>query len=177
MKHTQNILNFFLSIIFILSCLSCGSTRGGIAYYVLMNDAQGLEKGAGVYISGVKMGEVQKVALADRRACIEFGLSPEVALFGDARASIRAFALADADMHLEIEPGSQNRKKLQEGDRVLFDESSIFDEEFKNVVSSIDSVLASLALGKGILGRLINDSQLGDKLESFLTNCCPQQKN
>ncbi|MFH1436942.1 MAG: MlaD family protein [Pseudomonadota bacterium] len=153
---------------------ACGQGGGGAVYVTTADSALGLEEGAGVYVSGVKVGEVKRVALQERKARIEFSAAQDMALHEDARASIRAFTLADTGMHIELDPGGPDRPPLKPGGSVACDASSVMDGKMDSVMASIDSVLASLVSGEGILGRLLKDPQLADKVEKYLSDRCPQ---
>ena len=171
MKHACTIRRaavFALIILILPPALSaCGPGGGGVVYVTTADDALGLEEGAGVYVSGVKVGEVRRVFLQERKARIAFSVAQDMALHEDARAAIRAFTMADAGMHLEIDPGAPDRPPLKPGGSVACDEPSSMDREMKSVMASVDSVLASLVSGEGILGRLLKDPKLADKVENF----------
>jgi phospholipid/cholesterol/gamma-HCH transport system substrate-binding protein len=116
------------------------SSAPSIELYATFNQIGGLAQRAPVVISGVKVGRVKGIALADDlRARVTFEVNAGLELPVDTSASIRTAGLL-GDQFIELEPGAEDAL-LAGGDEIGFTESAL----------SIES----------LVGQLVHDAGLG----------------
>jgi phospholipid/cholesterol/gamma-HCH transport system substrate-binding protein len=102
----------------------------------------GLSERAPVRIAGVKVGQVERIALGDDlRAHVTLDLDPRLELSTDTMASIRTEGLL-GDQFIELSPGGEE-EILRPGDKLSFTESAI------NLEKLIGSVVHESPLGEG----------------------------
>jgi phospholipid/cholesterol/gamma-HCH transport system substrate-binding protein len=116
------------------------SSAPSIELHATFNQIGGLAQRAPVVISGVKVGRVKQIALADDlRARVTFEVNAGLELPVDTSASIRTAGLL-GDQFIELEPGAEDAL-LAGGDEIGFTESAL----------SIES----------LVGQLVHDAGLG----------------
>lgn len=87
----------------------------------------GLKPRAPVVISGVKVGEVERIDLADDyRARVTLNVDPQLALPIDTTASIVTSGVL-GDRYVSLQPGAEE-EMLKSGDRIEFVESAVILE-------------------------------------------------
>jgi phospholipid/cholesterol/gamma-HCH transport system substrate-binding protein len=118
------------------------SSAPSIELHATFNQIGGLAQRAPVVISGVKVGRVKQIALADDlRARVTFEVNAGLELPVDTSASIRTAGLL-GDQFIELEPGAEDAL-LAGGDEIGFTESAL----------SIES----------LVGQLVHDAGLGEE--------------
>ena len=118
------------------------SAAPGVELHATFNQIGGLAERAPVVISGVKVGRVKQIALADDlRARVTFEVNAGLELPVDTSASIRTAGLL-GDQFLELEPGAEDAL-LAGGDEIGFTESAL----------SIESLVSSLVHDAGLGGE------------------------
>jgi phospholipid/cholesterol/gamma-HCH transport system substrate-binding protein len=116
------------------------SSAASVELHATFNQIGGLTERAPVVISGVKVGRVKQIALADDlRARVTFEVNAGLELPVDTSASIRTAGLL-GDQFIELEPGAEDAL-LGGGDEIGFTESAL----------SIES----------LVGQLVHDAGLG----------------
>lgn len=80
--------------------------RDGYVVYIYFKNIAGLDEKTKVKIAGVNAGMIERIELHDGRAKLTVRMNKEVALYSDARASIKAAGLL-GDKYLEIKTGSE----------------------------------------------------------------------
>ena len=118
------------------------SSAPSIELHATFNQIGGLAQRAPVVISGVKVGRVKQIGLADDlRARVTFEVNAGLELPVDTSASIRTAGLL-GDQFIELEPGAEDAL-LAGGDEIGFTESAL----------SIES----------LVGQLVHDAGLGEE--------------
>jgi phospholipid/cholesterol/gamma-HCH transport system substrate-binding protein len=117
------------------------STAGGLELHATFDQIGGLAERAPVVISGVKVGRVTKIGLAqDLRARVTLDVDAKLELPVDTSASIRTAGLL-GDQFIELQPGAEDQL-LAPGGEIAMTESAL----------SIES----------LVGSLVHDADLGD---------------
>jgi phospholipid/cholesterol/gamma-HCH transport system substrate-binding protein len=117
------------------------SAAGGLELYATFDQIGGLAERAPVVISGVKVGRVTKIGLAqDLRARVTLDVDAKLELPVDTSASIRTAGLL-GDQFIELQPGAEDQL-LAPGGEIAMTESAL----------SIES----------LVGSLVHDADLGD---------------
>ena len=101
--------------------------RGGLVLIANFDELGGLKTRAPVVISGVKVGQVRSIALADDyRARVTLDLDPTLKLPADSSASIVTAGLL-GDRYISLQLGG-DPKLLANGDTLSFTESAVLLE-------------------------------------------------
>jgi phospholipid/cholesterol/gamma-HCH transport system substrate-binding protein len=121
------------------------ATQGGLELHATFDQIGGLAERAPVVISGVKVGKVTKIELAeDLRARVTLDVDAALELPSDTSASIRTAGLL-GDQFIELQPGAEDAL-LAPGGEIAMTESAL----------SIES----------LVGSLVHDAGLGDDGEA-----------
>jgi phospholipid/cholesterol/gamma-HCH transport system substrate-binding protein len=88
--------------------------KKGYRVYVIFEDTAGLYEDTDVKIAGVNSGVVEKIKLVEGKAHVTVRMNPEVKLYSDAEAFIRATGLL-GDKYLEIKAGSVWQPEIKDG--------------------------------------------------------------
>ncbi len=114
--------------------------RKGLLIYADFDEIGGLKERSPVVISGVKVGEVSTIGLADDyRAKVTFNLDPTLKLPIDTTASIVTSGVL-GDRYVSLQPGGDDQI-LKAGDEITFVESAVILER--------------------LLGKLIHNTDVG----------------
>jgi len=99
----------------------------GLKVYADFDEIGGLKPRAPVVVSGVKVGEIESIGLAeDYRARVQFNLDPALALPVDTTASIVTSGVL-GDRYVSLQPGAED-ELLKSGERIEFVESAVILE-------------------------------------------------
>lgn len=121
------------------------ATQGGLELHATFDQIGGLAERAPVVISGVKVGKVTRIELAeDLRARVTLDVDAALELPSDTSASIRTAGLL-GDQFIELQPGAEDAL-LEPGGEIAMTESAL----------SIES----------LVGSLVHDAGLGDDGEA-----------
>jgi phospholipid/cholesterol/gamma-HCH transport system substrate-binding protein len=120
-------------------------TNGGLLLYANFAQIGGLAERAPVRISGVKVGKVARIELAeDMHARVTLDVDAKLALPTDTSASIRTAGLL-GDQFIELEPGAED-ELLTPGGEIALTESALSIEK--------------------LVGSLVHDADLGGDEEA-----------
>lgn len=98
--------------------------RGGLLLAATFEEIGGLKERAPVRVSGVTVGQVQSIQLADDlRARVILNVDPDLELSADTSASIRTNGLL-GDQFVSLEPGAED-DLLQPGETFTYTESAL----------------------------------------------------
>ena len=115
---------------------------GGFELYASFDDIGGLKERAPVKLSGVKVGQVDSVALDDLlRARVKLDLAPGLELPVDSAARILTSGVL-GDQFIALEPGAEE-DTLRPGDEIEFTESALSVEK--------------------LIGKFVNDADLEEE--------------
>jgi phospholipid/cholesterol/gamma-HCH transport system substrate-binding protein len=115
---------------------------GGFELYASFDDIGGLKERAPVKLSGVKVGQVDSVALDDLlRARVKLDLAPGLELPVDSAARILTSGVL-GDQFIALEPGAEE-DILRPGDEIEFTESALSIEK--------------------LIGKFVNDADLEEE--------------
>ena len=86
--------------------------KPGYPLNLYFDSAAGLEQNSQVRVAGVRVGDVEKVALENGRAKVTFRLPPHVVLYRDAKAYLKSEGFL-GEKYIEITPGTPGNPKLE----------------------------------------------------------------
>lgn len=148
----------------------------------VFEDVAGLQAGNTVQLSGVSVGTVDLVSIvSDTSVRVEVVIDDRVRQFirKDAIISIGSEGLMGSKM-LIINPGTGNKKLIEDGDIVQTKQPVNLDAVFSSLKTTIDNtsdiinnlskIAASVQAGEGTIGRLIMDSSLAQDIDSTIVN-------
>ncbi len=124
----------------------------GYVVYALMRDASGLAKRSQVRVAGIPVGTIDNVRLEGELARVDIRMNPEVVLYEDAAATKVASSLL-GEYFIGITPGTEGKRKLKDGDRILIViESTSTDQlirQLSDIARDVKQVTSSLASSVG----------------------------
>ncbi len=119
--------------------ISGGSLFGRVQGYTItavFDDAQGLNTKTGVFIAGIKVGDIDSIKLHDDKALVTLRIWPGVVIGENAKAIIRSKGLL-GEKYIDIVPGSEAAAPLSPGERMLFTESP---PDFAELMDRLDAI-------------------------------------
>ncbi|HTR32187.1 MAG TPA: MlaD family protein [Puia sp.] len=166
--------------LFVLAVFTVGSRQQTFSRTILVrivfDDAEGLQKGNNVWLSGVKVGTVRRLALRDdNRVEVQLliGRAEFSHLYRDASAKIGSDGLI-GNRIIVLNGGSPaaghfTEKGIIRGDRTLRTEDMLatLQENNKNllaITSQVKVIVARINEGKGTIGLLLNDPGVAARL-------------
>ncbi|HEY4717058.1 MAG TPA: MlaD family protein [bacterium] len=151
---------FVFITMFILLWMTFQLERWGkVAGYPLIaafKTAQGVNKETGVFLAGIKVGEVGKIELSDGMAKLQLKVYPQYKVEHDAVAIIRQKGLL-GEKYVEIKPGTLGGPYLKSGESILRTESP---PDYEELITDIGFVADNL---KNISDRILAIIERNDK--------------
>ncbi|HKI47505.1 MAG TPA: MlaD family protein, partial [Balneolales bacterium] len=148
----------------------------------VFEDVAGLQAGNTVRLSGVNVGTVDLVSIvSDTSVRVEVAIDERVRKFirKDAIVSIGSEGLMGSKM-LVINPGTGQKKLIEDGDIVQTKPPVNLDETFSsltttldntsNIINNFSKISTSIQSGNGTIGRLIMDQSLAENIDSTIVN-------
>lgn len=142
----------------------------------------GLKVGNNVRFSGINVGTVSEIELlTDSAVVVKFVIKEDVRHFikTDAKASIGSDGLM-GDKVLTISPGTASKNFVKDNARIQSINAIEIEDIMKGVKTTVDNAavitdqLAEFSYkinnGKGTLSKLLTDEQMGNKLNSTMSN-------
>ena len=148
----------------------------------VFKNVSGLQKGNNVRYSGINIGTVNRIEMENDTA-----IRVSMLLQEKMRSHIKKNAIATigtdglvGSMVINIVPGAGNATLVQEDDEIaslskiatadMLSTLSVTNENAALLTEDLLKVTASLNKGEGTLGRLLNDTVMGNDLKQTLTN-------
>ncbi|MEO0225350.1 MAG: MlaD family protein [candidate division WOR-3 bacterium] len=122
---------------------------------IMFNDVSGLRVGDPVYVRGVEVGTVRKVALMKDRVLVKVGIDPDVLIPKDSKCYLSIQSYFSGDMYINIQLGSDSAATSLD---TLVGRTSIMNIEamFNQLANSLNRLnLDSLSSQIGKEGRLL----------------------
>lgn len=172
--------------ILVVTILTIGSQRKAfvksITLRAVFDDVQGLQPGNNVWLSGMKVGTVKKVAFygssqVEITMNIEQQAQPHIRK--DSRVRITTDGLVGNKI-VVISGGSDSGATVANNDHLQSEHKAGTEElmttlqannmNLLEITGNLKTISRKLTTGEGTLGELINDPTLGNKLKMSLTN-------
>ena len=153
--------------------------REGYNVYVYFSNIAGLDEKTKIKVAGVDAGVIEKITLEGGRAKLRIRVYPEIKLYRDATASIKASGLL-GDKYLDIGPGSE-KPELKEGetirmvrepidvDEMIYRLVSISDS-FKVLTENLNDILGSEETKKALRETANNLARITENLNASITS-------
>jgi len=156
----------FLILIYMSLRVSKLERIQGEHYFALFPTVSGLTKGAPVEVAGVVVGRVEKIELEGKMAKVRFVISKEVALFEDAKATLRTHG-ALGDKFIEIDPGTSEKEPLKPGEVIL---STYVTPDLDQLFLSLQKTAQGFADMGEALRELMGEKETRDALKELVVN-------
>lgn len=134
----------------------------GYRINIYFNEVAGLLEKAWVRVAGVKVGKVEQITLAGRKAKVTVWLREHVKLHSDAKANIVATGLLGVK-YVELTLGSEEKPILKNGDSIAGIDPVGIDKLISQGMSGIGEL-------SKVLVRLTEEGGIGENLTSTLKN-------
>jgi phospholipid/cholesterol/gamma-HCH transport system substrate-binding protein len=148
----------------------------------IFNNVSGLKSGNNIRFGGIAIGTVEGIQLlTDTSVLVNMSIKSEVRKFikQDATASIGSDGLV-GDRVVIISPGTMNREPVKDNEVIAAHTPVETEQILEGLKTSADNAalitqqLAEVAYkvnhGRGIIGRLLGDSSLGNNLNATMVN-------
>ena len=150
--------------------------------HVVFDDVQGLQTGNNVWLSGMKIGTVGRIAFYGRSQVevilnIENRVQPHIRK--DAKARVSSDGLVGNKIVM-IEGGTDSAASVVNNDRIDASATASTQQMFATLQASNNNLLAitdnlkavsrKISEGQGTLGQLINDPAIADRLRTSIDN-------
>lgn len=146
MKHWKEFsLGLFIltaAVLLAYMSITIGKVQFGETLQVqaVFKNASGLVKDAPVMLAGIEVGHVKKMEVKDGQALMTLVLQPQVPIYRDARAEIRAKSLL-GEKYIALLPGSSAEPPLQSGAEIL---NTMTPVDLDEVLNHLAPVLTTL---------------------------------
>lgn len=173
MKLEAKVGAFFIGTIAVLGILILRTEklelfgkRNGRELMTEFPQVAGLNPQSAVRIAGVRVGQVQRIEIANGKARVILGLPEDMPIYADAQASLSAIGIL-GEKYIELDPGTPGAGPFRGGDQLLRSKSAM----------SLDNMMETLGLiAKDVKGitQALNESIGGEsgrqKLDEIVDN-------
>ncbi|MBF2053454.1 MAG: MCE family protein [Candidatus Sericytochromatia bacterium] len=171
MKHWKEFsLGLFIltaAVLLAYMSITIGKVQFGETLQVqaIFRNASGIVKDAPVMMAGIEVGHVKKMEVKDGQALMTLVLQPNVSVYRDARAEIRAKSLL-GEKYIALLPGSTSEPPLQNGAQISDTMTPVDLDEVLNHLSPVltqldpkdlNTLIHSLAVAVDGRGKEIGD--------------------
>jgi phospholipid/cholesterol/gamma-HCH transport system substrate-binding protein len=136
--------------------------KKGYVLYIIFTDTAGLYENTEVKIAGVNSGTVEKIELVEGKARVTVRMNPEVKLFSDAEAFIRASGLL-GDKYLEIKAGSTWQPEIKDGGTITEAHEIVDVDDMMKNISKVSTKLMEFLAD-------LSDPEIKDALKETVFN-------
>ncbi len=160
---TAAIVAFYIAFMFLSEEYS---ERDTYMLYALFDDASGLYKASRVNMAGIQIGHVADIRLEKGKARVEVAILKKHDIFDNATISKRTASIM-GDAELGITPGTKDKRKLKDGDRIkrVIEQGGL--DEIQQTVGEITKDLKQVA---ETANQVFGSPESAEKLEQILTN-------
>ena len=141
--------------------------------HVIFRNVEGIAEKSPVKISGVEIGSVKKVELADDHAMLTLALRKDVRLYKNAHVRIRSTGIIGTKF-IALEPGRiqpdtpEEDQRLHSGDTLLGEDSLSLDELMERVAKSLDQFTGNGKTAENLNATIANLRSITDSLNAAL---------
>jgi len=143
-----------------------GSVTGAYVVHAYLKDATGLAAHSRITIAGIPVGTIETIKLENNRARFDIKMNKDVDLFDNSTIGKKS-ALVLGEATLVLTPGTEDHKKLKNGDEIThvieFTETSDVLDEVKQIADKVRLVAEQLA-------NAIGSEQGGKNMAAILQN-------
>ena len=166
----------------------------GVSYTTRFQSTNGLRVGDPVRLSGMDVGRIADLRVADQAIEVELRVDPDAVIRADSVATVKFTSLLGSNF-VDITFGSASAATLPPGSRIASKEGAdlntivaqaqelttslsnqlgglMGDQEggLKNTMTNINGLVSDIRAGKGTLGKLVTDESLYNELQGSFEN-------
>ncbi len=138
----------------------------GYLLNIYFDSVTGLEKNSPVRVAGVRVGNVEKIALEQGKAKVTFRLPPEVVLYKDAKAYIKSEGFL-GEKYVEISPGTVGSPRLEPNGLVEQGEPPLDMEQVLSKVGTIKDDIKDIAKPLGDVLKAVDAKKVEGMINNF----------
>ena len=139
--------------------------KPGYPLNIYFDSAAGLSPNAQVRVAGVRVGDVEKVALENGKAKVRFRLPKDIILYKDAKAYLKSEGFL-GEKYVEITPGTLGNPKVEPDDVIEQGAPPVDLEQFLSNMSGIGSDIKEVVKPFGDVARALDPK----KVEGVIAN-------
>ncbi len=139
--------------------------KAGYPLHIYFDSAAGLEEKSQVRVAGVRLGDVEKVALEKGKAKVTFRLPKDVVLYRDAKAYLKSEGFL-GEKYVEITPGTSGNPKVEPNGVIEQGAPPIDVEQFLSKMSSVGEDIKEVVKPFGDVAKALDPK----KVEGVIAN-------
>ena len=164
-------VGFFVILVAVLlfllgTRLEEGKVKHGYTLTVRFDTVDGLEQDAPVRIAGVKVGQVESIALEEGRAVLTLRIAEGVSIPEDSRAELRTEGML-GEKYLALVPGQDWSHRLKDNGIV---EKSVSQKSLDELLGSLGKLAGDIGKITGVLADAFGSEEGKASLKAILTN-------
>jgi phospholipid/cholesterol/gamma-HCH transport system substrate-binding protein len=140
--------------------------EAGYLLNIYFDSASGLDRNSPVRVAGVRVGNVEKIALEQGKARITFHLPSNVILYKDAKAYIKSEGFF-GEKYVEVSPGTQGYPKLEPNGVVEQGASPVDMEQFLSQVGAIRDDIKDITKPLGDVLKVVDTKKVEGVINNF----------
>lgn len=139
--------------------------KAGYPLHIFFDSAAGLDQNSPVRIAGVRVGNVERVALEKGKAKVTFRLPKDVVLYKDAKAYLKSEGFL-GEKYVEITPGASGNPKVEKDGVIEQGAPPVDIEQIMSNLSGIGSDIKEIAKPFGDVAKALDPK----KVEGVIAN-------
>ena len=140
--------------------------EAGYLLNIYFDSASGLDRNSPVRVAGVRVGNVEKIALEQGKARITFHLPSNVILYKDAKAYIKSEGFF-GEKYVEVSPGTSGYPKLEPNGVVEQGASPVDMEQFLSQVGAIREDIKDITKPLGDVLKSVDAKKVEGVINNF----------
>ena len=133
---------------------------------IYFDSASGLDRNSPVRVAGVRVGNVEKIALEQGKAKVTFRLPSEVILYKDAKGYIKSEGFL-GEKYVEISPGTPGYPKLEQNDVVAQGAPPVDMEQVLSNVGTIKEDIKDITKPLGDVLKAVDAKKVEGMINNF----------
>jgi len=140
----------------------------GVGYLlnIYFDSASGLDRNSPVRVAGVRVGNVEKIALEQGKAKVTFHLPSQVILYKDAKAYIKSEGFL-GEKYIEVSPGTPGLPKLEPNGVVEQGAPPVDVEQFLSKVGAIRDDIKDITKPLGDVLKAVDAKKVEGVIDNF----------
>jgi phospholipid/cholesterol/gamma-HCH transport system substrate-binding protein len=138
----------------------------GYLLNIYFDSAPGIDRNSPVRVAGVRVGDVEKIALEQGKAKATFRIPSEVILYNDAKAYIKSEGFL-GEKYIEISPGTKGHPKLEPNGVVEQGAPPVDVEQFLSKVGAIEDDVKDITKPLGDVLKAVDAKKVEGMIDNF----------
>ena len=134
--------------------------------YALFDDVTGLVNKSRLVVAGVSVGQIERISLQNRVGRVTLRIANDIPLFDDASITKRSSSIL-GDYYLEINPGTEGRERLKNGDQV---KNVIPSLRVEDVFGSLNKIAIDIKEVTGTLADVFGSKETSGSLKKIVSD-------